>query len=79
LIKPNKWRKRRKELTPTFHFKILEEFTHVFNDQANVFVKVLKKHAEDEKSFDMFPYVTRCALDIICGETVYIKSYILSY
>lgn len=53
-------------LTPTFHFKILEEFIVVFNEQANVFTEILKQKA-DGKPLDIFPYVTRCALDIICG------------
>ncbi|OXA59143.1 cytochrome P450 4c3 [Folsomia candida] len=63
--KPKKWHGRRKMLTPTFHFKILEEFIVVFNEQANVFTEILKQKA-DGKPLDIFPYVTRCALDIIC-------------
>lgn len=59
-------------LTPTFHFKILEEFSPIFNEQASVFVNVLNTKA-DGKAFDIFPYVTRCALDIICGESINIS------
>ncbi|KAM6221519.1 cytochrome P450 4V2-like [Rhynchocyon petersi] len=61
----NKWRSRRKMLTPTFHFMILEDFLEVMNEQANVLVKKLEKHA-DQEAFNCFFYVTLCALDIIC-------------
>ncbi|XP_064097741.1 cytochrome P450 4C1-like isoform X2 [Macrobrachium nipponense] len=60
-----KWRSRRKLLTPAFHFKILEDFVEVFNKQSDVMVQKLEKKA-DGKQFDIFPYVTLCALDIIC-------------
>ncbi|OXA45168.1 Cytochrome P450 4c3 [Folsomia candida] len=66
-----KWRGRRKMLTPTFHFKILEEFSVIFNEQADVFTETLKQKA-DGKPFNIFPFVARCALDIICGMYIYI-------
>ncbi|XP_059541614.1 cytochrome P450 4V2-like isoform X2 [Myotis daubentonii] len=61
----NKWRSRRKMLTPTFHFTILEEFLGVMNEQANILVNKLEKHVDGEK-FNCFFYITLCALDIIC-------------
>ncbi|XP_070264337.1 cytochrome P450 4V2-like isoform X2 [Myotis yumanensis] len=68
----NKWRSRRKMLTPTFHFTILEEFLDVMNEQANILVNKLEKHVDGEK-FNCFFYITLCALDIIC-ETAMGKS-----
>ncbi|XP_011501315.1 PREDICTED: cytochrome P450 4c3 [Ceratosolen solmsi marchali] len=60
-----KWRSRRKILTPTFHFNILEGFVQVFGEQTEVLVR--KMGAELGKpSFNVFPYVTLCTLDIIC-------------
>jgi hypothetical protein len=54
-------------LTPTFHFNILEDFVQVFGEQAEVLVR--KMGAELGKpSFNVFPYVTLCTLDIICGK-----------
>ncbi|XP_003271559.2 cytochrome P450 4V2 [Nomascus leucogenys] len=61
----NKWRSRRKMLTPTFHFTILEDFLDIMNEQANILVKKLEKHVNQE-AFNCFFYITLCALDIIC-------------
>nr|BAC86562.1 unnamed protein product [Homo sapiens] len=61
----NKWRSRRKMLTPTFHFTILEDFLDIMNEQANILVKKLEKHINQE-AFNCFFYITLCALDIIC-------------
>lgn len=60
-----KWRSRRKLLTPAFHFKILEDFVDVFNNEGQKLVKKLQKKA-DGKPFNSFPYITKCTLDIIC-------------
>ncbi|XP_012266584.2 cytochrome P450 4c3 [Athalia rosae] len=60
-----KWHFRRKILTPTFHFKILEDFTEVFTEQAEILVEKISKEVGNE-SFDIFPYINHCALDIIC-------------
>jgi cytochrome P450 family 4 len=65
-IEGSKWHKRRKMLTPTFHFKILEEFIHVFNEQSAVLVEKLNEKVGHE--FDIFPFITRCTLDVICGK-----------
>ncbi|XP_052687181.1 cytochrome P450 4V2-like isoform X1 [Crassostrea angulata] len=61
----SKWKSRRRMLTPTFHFKILNDFVGVFHDQASIMVKKLSQVA-DGKEFDIFNYITLCALDIIC-------------
>nr|XP_022918866.1 cytochrome P450 4c3-like [Onthophagus taurus] len=62
---PEKWKKTRKILTPTFHFQILEQYINVFNSQSNIFVQKLKNHI-DSGSFDVYPYVTLLTLDVIC-------------
>ncbi|XP_077295341.1 cytochrome P450 4C1-like [Arctopsyche grandis] len=63
LSKGNKWRRQRKIITPTFHFKILEQFVNVFNDKGKIFIEKLAENKG--KVFDVYPYVTLCALDII--------------
>lgn len=69
----NKWQTRRKLLTPAFHFKILEDFITVFNEQSRILVEKLKQIATNkDNDFNIFPYVTRCTLDIICG-TIFVN------
>ncbi|XP_065076940.1 cytochrome P450 4d8-like [Ochlerotatus camptorhynchus] len=60
-----KWFQRRKIITPTFHFKILEQFITVFNKETDTMVKNLRKHVNGEE-FDIYDYVTLMALDSIC-------------
>lgn len=60
-----KWRSRRKLLTPTFHFTILEDFLDVMNEQANILVEKLENHV-NQGAFNCFVHITLCALDIIC-------------
>ncbi|XP_053669587.1 cytochrome P450 4d2-like [Anopheles marshallii] len=60
-----KWFQRRKIITPTFHFKILEQFVRVFNKETDTMVKLLRKHVGG-KEFDIYDYVTLMALDSIC-------------
>ena len=63
----NKWFTRRKMLTPTFHFKILEDFVQVFNEQTDILITRLTRAAEEMDDFNIYPFITRCTLDIICG------------
>lgn len=63
-----KWRSRRKLLTPAFHFRILEDFLPAINDQSKVLVRKLGQLGNDG-CCDIVPSVTLCALDIIC-ETI---------
>ncbi|XP_058456059.1 cytochrome P450 4d1-like [Malaya genurostris] len=61
-----KWHSRRKIITPTFHFKILEQFVDIFDQQSSIFIEQLRSNASSGKTFDVFPKVTLCALDVIC-------------
>lgn len=58
-------------LTPTFHFRILNDFVNVFSEQAAVLIGRLEKVCDKGLEFDIFPYITLSALDIICGESLY--------
>ncbi|XP_067118898.1 cytochrome P450 4c3-like [Centruroides vittatus] len=60
----DKWRHRRKLLTPAFHFRILEDFQRIFNDQSTILIEKLKKKKENEE-FLMDELISLCALDII--------------
>uniref|UniRef100_A0A182QL51 Cytochrome P450 n=1 Tax=Anopheles farauti TaxID=69004 RepID=A0A182QL51_9DIPT len=61
-----KWQTHRKIITPTFHFKILEQFVEIFDQQGHTFVDILRLFAKSGETFDVFPLVTLCALDVIC-------------
>lgn len=61
-----KWHERRKLLTPTFHFRILQDFVEVFNEQAEIITEKLKKSVDAGKTVDIFKEMGLCALDIIC-------------
>ncbi|KAH7727009.1 CYP31B1 protein [Aphelenchoides avenae] len=71
--RPEKWRPRRKLLTPTFHYDILKNFVHVFNYQSEILVQQLAKYLQSDAGVsaggvvsDISAFVTLCALDIIC-------------
>lgn len=64
-----KWHTHRKAVTPAFHFKILEEFTEIFDQHANVLINnVLSKFGPKDK-VNIYPIMTLMALDVICGKS----------
>lgn len=66
-----KWRQRRKMITPTFHFKVLEDFMEIFNFQINVMLEKLMDAVKKApgSTFDIFPFINLMSLDIICGKS----------
>ncbi|XP_054266752.1 cytochrome P450 4C1-like [Macrosteles quadrilineatus] len=60
-----KWHSHRKLITPTFHFKILDIFLEVFVEKSSILVEKLQKAPKDTP-MDLYPFITHCALDIIC-------------
>uniref|UniRef100_A0A0K8UYY9 Cytochrome P450 4d2 n=1 Tax=Bactrocera latifrons TaxID=174628 RepID=A0A0K8UYY9_BACLA len=60
-----KWFVRRKIITPAFHFKILEQFVEVFDQQSTILLSCLAKKADGRNVFDVYPFVCLAALDII--------------
>ena len=61
-----KWKSRRRALTPSFHFNILNQFESVFLKQAKIMVKKLQAYASNGESFDAQVPVSLATLDIIC-------------
>ncbi|XP_015366965.1 PREDICTED: cytochrome P450 4C1-like [Diuraphis noxia] len=66
----HKWHSRRKLLTNTFHFKILETYMPSLNHHSRSLIKNLINASDNGKSIaDIDSHVTLCALDIVC-ETI---------
>lgn len=63
-----KWHSRRKIITPTFHFKILEEFLPIFSKNSRILRELLKQKLAESKDgiVDIYPFISRCSLDIVC-------------
>lgn len=69
ISKPSKWFKRRRILTPAFHFKILEQFVEIFDRTSGIFVQNLLKEAElNEGLINIEHWVNLVTLDVICGK-----------
>ncbi|XP_062554130.1 probable cytochrome P450 4d14 [Armigeres subalbatus] len=64
ISKGEKWFKRRKVLTPGFHFKILESFLRVFNEKSDVLCRKLASFGGSE--IDVFPILKLYTLDVLC-------------
>lgn len=66
--KKNKWRFRRKILTPAFHFRILNDFLPIMNSEATKLIRKLnqEKYLQQDKIIDIAPIIALCTLDTIC-------------
>lgn len=77
----SKWRSRRKMLTPSFHFRILEDFLPTINSETRTFVKVLEERRLGNNGIidDISKPILMCALDVICGKSYLFSSKVLSF
>lgn len=62
------WFTHRRLITPAFHFTVLENFCDVFADNTSIMIKELTKSSADGRALNIYPFITKAALDIICGE-----------
>ncbi|KAI6196751.1 hypothetical protein M3Y94_01145900 [Aphelenchoides besseyi] len=69
----DKWRKRRKLLTPAFHFGMLNKFQSIHNQEAKILTEQLEQFADSGERFDIYPFLKRCTLDIICETSMGVK------
>ena len=60
-----KWMERRRMITPSFHFGVLNDFVHVINEQAATFVGKVAE-LEDKGDVNMSYLLNLLTLDIIC-------------
>uniref|UniRef100_T1PNP1 Cytochrome P450 n=1 Tax=Musca domestica TaxID=7370 RepID=T1PNP1_MUSDO len=66
------WHRRRKLLTPAFHFRILSEFKEPMEENCRILMRRLDEKVEGGE-FDIYPYITLFALDVICETAMGIK------
>ncbi|XP_036144300.1 cytochrome P450 4C1 [Monomorium pharaonis] len=61
----SKWQSRRKLLTPTFHFKILKQFTEILIKESENMTKSLES-AGGVITKELIPFISEHTLNIIC-------------
>ncbi|XP_058448438.1 cytochrome P450 4C1-like [Malaya genurostris] len=71
--KGERWFQHRRLITPTFHFNILDGFCDVFAEHGAVMVKCLEPFADTGKPVNVFPFIAKAALDIICETAMGVK------
>lgn len=65
-----KWHKRRKIITPAFHFKTLDNFIEIFERDSRIFLTNLDREyrMQEDRGFNIYEWINLCTLDTICGK-----------
>ncbi len=63
----DKWHQRRKILTPTFHFSILEQFLTIFQEEAERLIDTIKETVDWQNILDVEPMAKQFTLNTVCG------------
>ncbi|XP_053690209.1 cytochrome P450 4C1-like [Sabethes cyaneus] len=71
--KGSKWMHRRRILTPTFHFNILNGFHQTFLEECEQLISTLSCHASSGKTTDLRPIMSRFTLSTICETSMGVK------
>ncbi|XP_026315281.1 cytochrome P450 4c3-like [Hyposmocoma kahamanoa] len=61
----DKWKQRRKLLTPAFHFNILKGFASTFNEQTEKLLTKIEKLIQEEQ-VDVLSHISKATLNIMC-------------
>jgi cytochrome P450 family 4 len=67
-----KWKIRRRMITPTFHFKILDQFLGIFDTCGNILIDKLSSEVGKD-SVDIYPFINLYSLDVICETSMGVK------
>ncbi|XP_053687146.1 uncharacterized protein LOC128736684 [Sabethes cyaneus] len=71
--KGDKWKTRRRILSPAFHFNILNDFLLVFQEEANKLVNALEADADRKREVVLQSIITRFTLNTICETAMGVK------
>lgn len=66
IISGKKWQKRRKILTPAFHFNVLQKYMNNIVENSEKVVESIKSKGT-AANLDVVPMVTDYTLNVICG------------
>ncbi|CEF69640.1 Cytochrome P450 4V2 [Strongyloides ratti] len=69
----DKWRGRRKMLTPTFHFNMLKKYFDSFNNESKIMMTHFQKYCDKDIEVEVYPFAKRAALDMICDTAMGVK------
>jgi cytochrome P450 len=70
----DKWRTRRRLLTPAFHYEIIRDYVDVFVDQAAVLTRrIAETPRAADGFFDVYPLINAATLDIICESAMGVR------
>lgn len=61
------WKFHRKLILPVFNNKIVDGYLGSVVEQSGILIEKLKQQV-DTGTFDIFPFITACTLDIIFGK-----------
>ncbi|XP_054707944.1 cytochrome P450 4V2-like [Uloborus diversus] len=67
-----KWRRRRKLITPTFHLEILRSYLGIFNEQSMIFLEKLKELPK-EPYIEVDNLLGKYSVDIVCDSAMGLK------
>ena len=62
----DKWKQRRRLITPSFHFNILQDFLDIMNEQSQIMIQNIKQQHAANMKVNVGKSITMCALDTIC-------------
>ncbi|XP_066925624.1 cytochrome P450 4V2-like [Clytia hemisphaerica] len=60
------WKKRRRMITPTFHFDILKEFSLVMDKRSKEFADTIQTYCDKGETFDIQATAKSFAISVIC-------------
>ncbi|XP_040071341.3 cytochrome P450 4V2 [Ixodes scapularis] len=66
------WKFHRKLVTPAFHFRVLENFLPIINEQADRLVEKLQEYAGGQ-AITLHHILSKCALNVICETAMGLK------